>query len=100
MALQINQVTQVLTPEVLSAVVIPAVVAALKVIFERIPKWFVPIVAGFLGVIAQVLIALSTATSFEPLVGVAIGLLGVGIREFLKGISDKIKSIQKEREEE
>lgn len=65
------------------ALLVPMVIALLKRVVDSLPPRWLPLLAAVLGTIADALVALSTGGEINPQLGVAAGLLGVGLREFL-----------------
>jgi hypothetical protein len=71
-------ITQILTP-----VVTPIIIAAIKGITLKVPKWSLPLLAGLIGGLIDTLGALATNDQFSPIHGAFLGLAGVGLREAL-----------------
>lgn len=64
-------------------VLVPLAVAAFKkYVWANIPKMLLPIIATALGPALEALLSLMTAHEFTGIAGVALGLAGIGVREF------------------
>ena len=63
------------------AVATPAVVAGVRRLLPRLPKWTLPILAAVAGVAGQLVAAIATGAEISPISGALLGLAGVGLRE-------------------
>jgi hypothetical protein len=71
-------------PELLKAlipVVTPLLIAAVRFGLPKVPSKFYPLLAAVIGVVLDLLASVSVGTTASPLVGFALGLAGVGLRE-------------------
>lgn len=71
-------------PELLKAlipVVTPLVIAAVRLGLPKVPSKFYPLLAAVVGVALDLLGSVAIGTNATPLVGFALGLAGVGLRE-------------------
>lgn len=67
-------------PVIVAAV--PLTLAGLKALAEP-PKWLLPLLAPLLGAVADVLTAYLANTPVNPVLGAALGGLGVWLREVI-----------------
>jgi hypothetical protein len=71
-------------PELLKAlipVLAPLVIAGIRVGLPKVPaKWY-PLLAALVGVGLDIVAHFAAGTTLSPLVGFALGLAGVGLRE-------------------
>jgi hypothetical protein len=70
--------------QTLIAIFVPVLVAGIKKVLPSLPKGWLPIIAGALGLIGQVLEALATGGTVNAALGFGLGLAGVGVREAAK----------------
>lgn len=54
-----------------------------------LPKWSLPILAPLLGMLADMLIAYATGTASNQLLGLALGAIGVWVREVSKPLTNR-----------
>ena len=69
------------TLQVVLAIFIPVVLAAVKLGLDRIPGKWLPVVAPLMGATVEALIALAQGQTPNPVVGLLAGSAGVGLRE-------------------
>lgn len=71
-------------PELLKAlipVITPLVIAGVRFGLPKVPSKFYPLLAAVIGVVLDLLGSVAIGTNATPLVGFALGLAGVGLRE-------------------
>jgi hypothetical protein len=73
-----EQLIQLLTP-----VIVPAVLALEAKVIAKIPSWLKPIIATLIGVSIDVLNHFLTGHPFSPGIGAILGAAGVGVREII-----------------
>ena len=59
----------------------PILVYGLKKLWLRMPKLWIPVIAGALGPLQDLLLSYSLGNAPNPLLAIALGLAGVGLRE-------------------
>lgn len=69
--------------QVLIPVLVPALVQLAKTQISQLPKWALPYVAVACGVVLEMVRALVADLPTDPVVGGALGLAGVGVREIV-----------------
>jgi hypothetical protein len=70
-----NEIISLLTP-----VIAPIITGVVRKVFDKIPKWTLPIICGLLGGVIQVIDnALGGQIAWWQ--GILLGLAGVGVRE-------------------
>lgn len=74
----------------LTAVVVPLLVAVGKWAAPRLPTWTLPIIAPALGALVDYLISLASGGHFNPIMGALLGSAGVGIREMKDQVQQRI----------
>lgn len=83
--------------QALIPVVVPLVLAVLKVLFPKIPKVWIPWLAPILGAAAEIgLYYAGAVQQANPLLGAALGQAGVGLREMV----DQLKKTLNKGDEE
>ena len=65
----------------LTPVLVPLLLAGVKLVLPKLPTWVIPIAAPVIGVLIDFVNSLATAHSSNFLVAAALGLAGVGLRE-------------------
>lgn len=73
--------TQILT--LLTPIIAPLIVALVKTITTKLPKWSLPLIAGIAGGLVEVINSFATGAPLTGYQGIALGLAGVGVREFV-----------------
>ncbi len=69
--------------QMLIPVLVPILIAAGKLVVPRIPGWLLPIVAPVLGGVVDAVAAYASGGTANPVVGMALGSAGVGLREIV-----------------
>jgi hypothetical protein len=64
-------------------VLVPILIAALKLLAPKIPKALLPIIAPILGGLADAVLAWVAGGTPNPVLGAALGSAGVGLREIV-----------------
>lgn len=67
--------------EAIITAIIPFLIAALKKLHDRIPKAWLPVAALLAGAIAQAIEAVLTGGQINPIVGLIMGAVAIGLRE-------------------
>lgn len=62
-------------------VLTPLVIAAVRVGLPKVPSKYYPLLAAVIGIALDVVAHFAVGTQLAPLVGFALGLAGVGLRE-------------------
>lgn len=62
-------------------VIVPIVIAGIKAVKPKIPTWILPLIAGPLGGLLDVINHYATGSASNLVVAVLLGLAGVGVRE-------------------
>lgn len=75
--------------EPLIAVVVPVVIAGIKLAWDRIPKFLLPVVAPFLGIAADFVISWGASVPMMGWKAALLGMAGVGLRE----VVDQVKRL-------
>lgn len=70
--------------------VVPIVVAVGKFLLPAVPKWILPILAPALGALIDWLNSLVTGTPPNPVTGALLGSAGVGVRELLDQVKQRV----------
>lgn len=71
---------------------VPVLIAVAKYFLPRVPLWLLPILAPVLGALIDFLTALATGNAANPLIGALFGSAGVGVRELLDQVKQKMQS--------
>lgn len=71
-----NDVVALLTP-----VVVPLIIAGMKLLMPKIPSWILPLIAPVLGVLINIIDQAVTSHAGNIWLAAALGLAGVGVRE-------------------
>ena len=71
----------------LTPVLVPLVLAGLKLVAPKLPTWVIPIAAPVLGMLIDFVNSLATSHASNLLVAAALGLAGVGLREVKENLS-------------
>lgn len=69
--------------QMLIPVLVPLMIAAGKVLVPRIPGWLLPILAPVLGGIVDAAAAYASGGTANPVLSMALGSAGVGLREIV-----------------
>lgn len=62
-------------------IIVPLVIAGIKLVKPKIPTWILPVLAGPLGALVEYINHLATGSTTNIVVAVLLGLAGVGVRE-------------------
>lgn len=62
-------------------VLTPLVIAAVRVGLPKVPSKYYPILAAVVGIALDLVAHFAVGTQLAPVVGLALGLAGVGLRE-------------------
>lgn len=62
-------------------IIVPIIIAGVKLLKPNIPTWLLPVLAGPLGALVEYINHLSTGSTTNMVVAVLLGLAGVGVRE-------------------
>jgi hypothetical protein len=81
-----------LVPYILTAipVIVPLLIAWLKLLAPKIPSHYLPIVAPLLGALAAYISSKALGSNINPLVGAALGSTGVGLREIVDQLKQRM----------
>lgn len=69
--------------QLLIPVLAPLLIAGGKLLIPRIPRWLLPILAPLLGGALDALAAYATGGTANPVLALALGSAGVGLREIV-----------------
>lgn len=95
-AQDVPPVADVVTPAAQSPLLLiiaalsPLVIQMVKLIVPTLPKWSLPIAAPLLGMLADYIGSLISGGTATPLVGAALGLAGVGVRELIDQVGGRL----------
>lgn len=64
-------------------IVVPLVIAGMKLLKPNIPTWLLPVIAGPLGALLDYINHLATGNDLNLSLAVVLGLAGVGVREVI-----------------
>ena len=73
-------------------VLVPLLVALGKVFVPRLPSWLLPIAAPALGALINWLTSLATGSAASPVLALALGSAGVGLREIVDQLKQQATS--------
>lgn len=77
-------------PLALIPVIVPLLVSVGKWLVPKLPSWSLPIIAPALGAVIDLINAKSTGGTWSPLTSGALGMAGVGLREIVDQVKQKI----------
>lgn len=77
---------------ILIPVVVPLLIAGIKQVTQRIPGYLLPILAPLLGAGLDILTFYATGHSLGPVWGAALGSAGVGLREVVDQLKQRVKN--------
>lgn len=69
---------------------VPIVVAIGKSLLPKVPTWVLPILAPALGALIDYLGSLATGAAASPVIAAALGSAGVGLREIVDQIKQRL----------
>lgn len=75
-------------------IIVPLIIAGVKLIKPNIPTWLLPVLAGPLGALLGYITHLTTGSELHMATAVLLGLAGVGVREVIdqiKPVSDPVE---------
>jgi hypothetical protein len=75
--------------QALIPVLVPVLIAGLKLAVSVIPGWLLPIIAPVLGGLADAGLAYVSGGTASPMLGMILGSAGVGIREIVNQMRPK-----------
>ncbi len=73
-------------PNIYQAIIpllVPLLIMGLKLVWEKIPKWTIPLLVPILGGAADAVIAYVAGGTPNPIVGAILGSVGMNLREFI-----------------
>lgn len=73
-------------------VVVPLLIAAIKKLIPKIPGWMLPVLAPILGAAVDIASFYATGVSLGPVWGAALGSAGVGLREVIDQLKQRVKN--------
>lgn len=89
------QVLSVIDWQAVTVILVPLIIAGVKLFLTDLnEKVNIPSLAMILGILSEAIISVSTGSEINPLLGAALGAIGVGIREWLDQF--KKRSVAKE----
>lgn len=72
-------------------VIVPLVIAGIKLGLPRLPVWTLPFIAPLLGALVGLVATLTTTHSQNPWISAVLGLAGVGLREAVDQVKQQVK---------
>ncbi len=73
-------------------VVVPLLIAGIKKVLPKIPGWMLPVLAPLLGAAVDIASFYATGQSLGPVWGAALGSAGVGLREVVDQLKQRVKN--------
>ncbi len=74
----------------LTPVLVPLVLAGLKLVAPKLPTWVIPVAAPVIGILIDFVNSLATSHARNFLVAAALGLAGVGLREVKENLKPAV----------
>ena len=78
--------------------VVPLIVAVLKIMIDKLPSWVLPILAAGLGELLNYISGLAGGPTTTAINGLILGAAGTGLREIVDQLKQKNQLIQENKE--